>query len=223
MTATRNSVAKSKPRLKQTTISSASFKSTATPSLPLNAKVRKVTKSDKASKVNKRPNTRPKTCTSSSDATERVETDVLMSIYPIHLANIASQRKNHEYRNYRLRNGVERLWFYETGGTKQDKGRAAITHIATIPSDVRRPQGTVPEEPVGIGNADFNAGLMSAKFGYPIIELYELVEPIPLDKMKKEWGMGGAPMGWSYVKKNMWQARWGEDDESREGKVKRVF
>ncbi|KAH7140244.1 hypothetical protein B0J13DRAFT_504335 [Dactylonectria estremocensis] len=223
MTATRSSGVKSVPGLKQATISDTSYKPSTTSSSPCSTKARRELKSDKTSKVTKLSKKKLGTTASSSVAEERVETDVLMSIYPIHLANIASQRKNHEYRNYRLRDGVERLWFYETKGTKQDKGRAAITHIATIPSNVRRPQGTVPEEPVGIGNVDFNAGLMASKFGYPIIELYELVEPIPLEKMKKEWGMGGAPMGWSYVKKNMWQARWGEDDESREDKVTRVF
>jgi len=58
-------------------------------------------------------------------ASGRVETDVLMAIKPVHLAHITSRQKNHEYRKYRLRDGVERLWLYETreGGS----GRAAIT------------------------------------------------------------------------------------------------
>lgn len=64
---------------------------------------------------------------------------------------------------------------------------------------------------------------MSCKFGYEIMELYELVQPITLDEMKTTWGMGGAPMGRSYVKQDMWQDRWGEDEESRQVKVRRVF
>jgi len=45
----------------------------------------------------------------------------------IHLASIAGQKKNHEYRKYRLRDEVVRLWLYETsdGG----RGRAAITFV----------------------------------------------------------------------------------------------
>jgi hypothetical protein len=59
----------------------------------------------------------------------RVVTDVVLAIKPIHLANIASQQKNHEYRKYRLRDGVERLWFYETG---DGKGRSAITYAFVL-------------------------------------------------------------------------------------------
>lgn len=57
-------------------------------------------------------------------APDRVLTDVLLSIKPVHLANIVSRQKNHEYRKYRLRDGVTRLWLYETG---DDGGRRAIS------------------------------------------------------------------------------------------------
>lgn len=57
---------------------------------------------------------------------DRVETDVLLAIKPEHLNNIARQKKNHEYRKYRLRDGVERLWLYETG---DNNGRSAITYV----------------------------------------------------------------------------------------------
>ncbi|KXX73500.1 hypothetical protein MMYC01_209965 [Madurella mycetomatis] len=109
-----------------------------------------------------------------SSGSDRVETDVLLAIKPVHLANIASQQKNHEYRKYCLRDGVTRLWFYETseGG------------------HVRRTPGTVPEEPFGIGNEDFNRGLKQSKYGYPILQLYELIEPITLDEMKDRLGPG---------------------------------
>ncbi|KAJ0131970.1 Uncharacterized protein HZ326_24935, partial [Fusarium oxysporum f. sp. albedinis] len=147
-----------------------------------------------------------------STASDRVLTDALLSIKPIHLANIVSRQKNHEYRKYRLRDGVTRLWLYETsdGG-----GRSSITyvyiflstcsppclllHIAVIPASVRHTPGSVPTEPFGIGNAEFNAGLKQSKYGYPVLELYELVRPVTLGEMKSRWGMGGAPMGWRYI------------------------
>jgi hypothetical protein len=166
---------------------------------------------------------------------DRVETDVLMAIKPEHLANIATQKKNHEYRKYRLRDGVERLWFYETA---DGQGRSAITyvllflthsdkpntrsHIAVIPSNVRHTPGEVPTEPFGIGNDDFNAGRKQSKYGYPILELYELVKPVGLAEMKSRWGMGGAPMGWRYVGAPLWEDRWGRED-GRDEKVKKVF
>ncbi|KAL7931292.1 hypothetical protein V8C35DRAFT_329606 [Trichoderma chlorosporum] len=154
-------------------------------------------------------------------ADSRVETDVLLAIQPVHLNNILTRHKNHEYRKYRLRDGVERLWLYETQGTREDKGRSAITHIATIPSTIRHTPGTVPEEPFGIGNAEFNAGQKQSKYGYSILQLHELLTPITLEEMKQTWGMG-APMGWCYLKEGMWNDRWG-DEQSRQDKVKQIF
>ncbi|KAM3460047.1 hypothetical protein MY5147_000273 [Beauveria neobassiana] len=151
----------------------------------------------------------------------RVETDVVLAILPVHLRNIASRQKNHEYRKYRLQDGVERLWFYETRGTKEDPGRAAITHIATIPPTTRHTPGNVPEEPEGIGNADFNAGLKVSKYGYPILGMHELVKPVTLEEMKTSWGLS-APMGWSYVRRGLWESQWG-DEEGREERLKRLF
>ncbi|KAK2609118.1 hypothetical protein QQS21_002345 [Conoideocrella luteorostrata] len=164
--------------------------------------------------------------TSSGSATakklsDRVETDILLAILPEHLENIVSKQKNHEYRKYRLQDGVERLWFYETRGTAQSEGRQAITHIATIPPTVRHTPGSVPEQPFGIGNSDFNAGKKKSKYGYPILHLHELVNPITLDEMRSTWGIG-APMGRSFVKWGMWQDRWGSEDE-RDDKVKQIF
>lgn len=81
--------------------------------------------------------------------------------------------------------------------------------------------GGVPEEPFGIGNAEFNAGQMNAKYGYPILELYELIKPITLNEMKSTWSTA-APMGWSYLKEGMWCNRWG-GDEGREDRLKQII
>ncbi|KAJ4128867.1 hypothetical protein NW768_007389 [Fusarium equiseti] len=155
---------------------------------------------------------------SKSDA-ESIKTDVLLAIKHEHLANIISRKKNHEYRKYRLKDGVCRLWFYETadGG-----GSSSITHIAVIPPDIRHEPGEVPTEPYGEGNEDFNAGVKVSKFGYPILELYELVNPVTLNEMKAHWGFNGAPQGRQYMKPELWEDRWGEQEDRNE-KVKKVF
>lgn len=80
----------------------------------------------------------------------------------------------------------------------------------------------MPAKPFGIGNAEFNAGLKESKYGYPVLELYELVHPVTLAEMKTRWGMGGAPMGWRYVGRDLWEDRWGEN-QGREEKVTQVF
>lgn len=56
----------------------------------------------------------------------------------------------------------------------------------------------MPEEPHGLGNSDFNAGMKGANYAYPVLELYELVAPERRDEMKGVWGLS-APMGWTYV------------------------
>jgi hypothetical protein len=95
-------------------------------------------------------------------------------------------------------------------------------YIAVITPNTRHEPGFVPTEPFGIGNEDFNAGLKESKYGYPILELYELANPVTLNEMKTRWGMGGAPMGWKYVASDLWEDRWGEDEERGE-KVKKLF
>ncbi|KAF4430483.1 hypothetical protein FACUT_8849 [Fusarium acutatum] len=150
---------------------------------------------------------------------ERVETDVLLAIKPDHLADIISREKNQECRKYRLKDGISRLWLYDTvsGG-----GRSSIRHIAVIPPKTRHEPGSVPTEPFGIGNEDFNAGRKESKYGYPILELDELVNPVTLYEIKTRWGMGGAPMTWQYVALDLWKDRWGEDEERHE-RVKKLF
>ena len=74
--------------------------------------------SSAATKSKPKPKPKPK------PADNRVLSDVLLAIKAKHPADIAAQQKNHEYRKYRLRDGVERLWGYETG---EGSGRSAIT------------------------------------------------------------------------------------------------
>jgi hypothetical protein len=59
-----------------------------------------------------------------------------------------------------------------------------------IPPDIRRTPGTVPTKPFGLGNDDFNAGKKVSKFGYPVLELYELVRPVTAGEMKTKWEIG---------------------------------
>ncbi|VTO83272.1 unnamed protein product [Fusarium graminearum] len=58
-----------------------------------------------------------------------------------------------------------------------------------------------------------------SKYAYPILELYELVNPVTLNEMRTRWGMG-APQGPQYVKSDLWEDRWGED---RSGKVNKIY
>ncbi len=137
----------------------------------------------------------------------RIHTDAIITILPEHLANIVSQQKNHEYRKYRIPDGVQRLWFFETID-EQGQGQSAITHIALIPLNTRLEPGHVPEQPFGIGNKEFNLGQKVSRYGYPIIELYELHQPITKNELQQHWNYQDVPKHWSFVPTQMWNEIW---------------
>ena len=91
-----------------------------------------------------------------------------------------------------------------------------------IPNSVRHTPGFVPTEPFGIGNAEFNSGLKQSGYGYPLLELYELIRPVTLAEMKSQWGINGAPMGWRYVGADLWGDKWG-GGQIQAKELRRVF
>ena len=109
-------MAPSRPALRQTTLNTCFRQDT--------NRVSKKASPDKPSKP------KPATKSVAPSGAERVLTDVLLAIKPVHLANIASQQKNHEYRSYRLKDGIERMWLYET--SEGGKGRSAITYVSSF-------------------------------------------------------------------------------------------
>lgn len=113
-----------------------------------------------------------------------------MSIKPNHMGDIASGAKNHEYRLYLLSQMVRRIWFYTTVPVKQ------ITYVARI-SPGKIP-GEVPEDG-GIGNEDFNAGRKKSKYGYEIIKLWRLKQPISLERAKQEGFLKGPPQKYCWA------------------------
>ena len=56
----------------------------------------------------------------------RVYSDVVLTIKPEFVKLLAARTKNHEYRKYKLREAVERLWLYETAPTM------AITYVFSL-------------------------------------------------------------------------------------------
>ncbi|KAJ5894529.1 hypothetical protein N7495_006220 [Penicillium taxi] len=116
--------------------------------------------------------------------------DIFMSIKPEHMKNIASGAKNHEYRGYLLPSKVHRIWFYTTAPVKR------LEYVARISAG--KTPGKVPENG-GIGNVDFNAGLKESKFGYEIIELWSLKNPISLQQAISTKILKGPPQKYCWV------------------------
>ncbi|KAK7210043.1 hypothetical protein V2G26_017221 [Clonostachys chloroleuca] len=125
--------------------------------------------------------------------------DIIISIYPKHVANIVSRDKNHEFRNYLLPASVKRLWIYETSPL------SSIRYIATIS------QGKRPGEicnPDGLENDEFDRVDLegSAKYAYEILKLEQLPESYSLSDLKIKGWLKGAPQKYCFLKPAMREA-----------------
>lgn len=116
--------------------------------------------------------------------------DIFMSIRPEHIHGIATSAKNHEYRRYLLPSSVRRIWFYTTAPISRIEHVARISH-GKVPGEVL--------EDGGIGNVDFNAGKKVSKYGYEILDLWKLRQPISLKLAISEGFLKGAPQKYCWV------------------------
>lgn len=121
-------------------------------------------------------------------------TDIFMSIKPEHINNIATCAKNHEYRRYILPSSVRRIWFYTTAPFSR------VEYVARISRG--KVPGEVPEDG-GIGNEDFNAGRKLSKYGYEILDLWKLKEPITLKQAISKGYMNGPPQKYCWVPRSL--------------------
>lgn len=113
---------------------------------------------------------------------ERVYTDAILPIKLEFTELIAARKKNHEYRTYKVRDTVQRIWLYTTGAT------GAITCVTLLLPPFHEFQLTYityrrrhvmltahpktpgeVQDPTGVGNDDFDNGLKKSKFGYPVL------------------------------------------------------
>ncbi|KAL4877119.1 hypothetical protein BJY04DRAFT_198990 [Aspergillus karnatakaensis] len=116
--------------------------------------------------------------------------DILMSIKPEHMTNIANRTKNHEYRRYLLPSTVQRIWFYTTAPLSR------LEYVARVSRGKTR--GEVPEDG-GLGNAEFNAGMKVSKYAYEILELWKLREVITLKGAIERGYLKGAPQKYCWA------------------------
>ncbi|KAF7586211.1 hypothetical protein BBP40_009290 [Aspergillus hancockii] len=116
--------------------------------------------------------------------------DILMSIKPEHMKNIAAKAKNHEYRRYLLPSTVRHIWLYTTAPISRIEYVARVSHGRT--------PGEVPEDG-GIGNADFNAGKKVSKYAYEILDLWRLNEPINLKLAIAKGFLKGPPQKYCWA------------------------
>ncbi|KAF4629019.1 hypothetical protein G7Y89_g9128 [Cudoniella acicularis] len=135
-------------------------------------------------------------------AQETLRTDILISIYPKHVANIVARQKNHEFRKYLIPITVERMWIYETAPI------SAIRYCAVI--DPGRQPGELAEDDLDdINNRKFNDGETlkpggsGSRYAYKISKLYRLGSDFTLEDLKKRGWIKGAPQKYNFALKEM--------------------
>ncbi|CAK7209097.1 hypothetical protein SCUCBS95973_000335 [Sporothrix curviconia] len=116
--------------------------------------------------------------------------DIIISIHPEQIRKIVSGTKDHEFLSFKIPHTVTRFWIYAS------RPVCELQFMAVVAAGFRQP-GEIDSES-GIGNADFNAGRLVAKFAYKLVQVYQLNNPVSLDVMKKN-GWAGPPRRYDYL------------------------
>mgnify|MGYP001594126032 CR=1 FL=1 len=115
--------------------------------------------------------------------------DIFLSIKPNFSSLIESREKTYEFRRYKPKYSIKRIWLYVMSPDSN------LKYIAEVGGALEYPN-QIPENDVG--NADFNKGLKVSKFAFPILHLDELVEGIPLQRLRDEFNFN-PPQGYIYT------------------------
>lgn len=128
------------------------------------------------------------------------KSDIILPMRDPYMGQIVDGSKNYEFRKYRLKPSIRRIWFYRTAP------HSSITHVCEIlPAHTRNPGDAALEEN-GLGNAEFNSrhpDWDGYDFAYKILSVWELIEPIPLATMRSTYGFRSAPRGLVYLPKQV--------------------
>ncbi|KAJ5729021.1 uncharacterized protein N7483_003529 [Penicillium malachiteum] len=130
---------------------------------------------------------------------QNCDSDVILAIRDPDMDQIVCGDKNYEFRKYRLKPTVKRIWFYRTASH-------CITHVCDASSARTRNPGDTPLEEDGLGNFEFNnrhPDWDGYDFAYKMITVRELCQPITLGEMKESHGFKFAPRGLVYLLKSI--------------------
>lgn len=119
---------------------------------------------------------------------DKLTNGIYVSINPEPTSKIVQGTKNYEFRNYIPKRSFKFLYVYVTAP------KSELKYVIEIGDIVKYPEKLDID---GDGNHDFNMGKKS-KYAYPIIKVYELVCPIPLEELKNKFGFV-PPQAFSYA------------------------
>ncbi|MEK5482280.1 hypothetical protein [Viridibacillus sp. FSL R5-0888] len=117
-----------------------------------------------------------------------MQTGIFISIKPPYCKLIKSQEKVNEFRSKIPKLPVNHFWIYESAPSSSLKYCAIVGTPVHFPDKVKE---------VGYGDQSFNEGNSNYTYAYPILQLYELTEAIPL-KILKEMYQFSPPQGFAY-------------------------
>lgn len=112
---------------------------------------------------------------------------IYVSINPEPISKIMQGIKDYEFRNYIPKKSFKFLYVYVTAPQSELKYVIEIGDIVKYPAKLQSE---------GNGNMEFNQGKKS-KYAYPIIKVYELVDPISLTELKDKFSFV-PPQAFSY-------------------------
>ena len=115
--------------------------------------------------------------------------DIFLSIKPKFAKLIASGEKTYEFRRYKPKDKIKRIWLYVASPDSELKYIAEVGEVVEYPNQIHED---------GFGNADFNQGLKVSKFAFPVLHLAELVEGIPLKTLKDKFNFN-PPQSYAYT------------------------
>jgi predicted transcriptional regulator len=119
--------------------------------------------------------------------------EIVISIKNQYVELISNKTKNHEFRNYIPKKGVDRLWIYTSSPVKKIEYVADIDYIAKQPETI---------DEYGIGNREFNNLSSNYCYAYHIKSLYKLQNPIDIETLKKDFNFS-PPQSYFYLENNM--------------------
>lgn len=117
------------------------------------------------------------------------ETGIYVSINPTSTYKIVQGLKKYEFRNYIPKCNFKFLYVYVTAPKSELRYVIEIGEVVQYPNKLIGESDGVPE---------FNKGDKS-KYAYPVLRVYELMKPISLKKLQKEYAFT-VPQAFAYDK-----------------------
>ena len=144
--------------------------------------------------------------------------DALLAMCEPYMQQIVDGIKNYEFRKYRLITSIKRISFYRVAP------HSSVEYICEIEPARTREKGDEPLEENGLGNWEYNTGHKDWEgydYAYKIKSVYQLDEPITLQRLQANYDFKSAPRGWMYTPKSLVDAvPWKEGKKLRDYDVR---